>query len=233
MLKSVANNINKKVTDIKLFEIAKTYTPVPGEPLPAEANYIGLAVCSGDDDFLKAKGTVENIFESFGIKKVKFKAGGPEFYHPYRKAEIYSGNTRIGEIGEVFKNSAEDYGISKRVCIAVLQLKEMLDAADETVKFEQLPKFPAVQRDIALIVDTDVPAGDLLDCAKENAGNYFESAELFDVYTGGQLGEGKKSIAFSVILRAKDRTMLDEEANSARDAIVKAAAAKFGAKLRE
>lgn len=233
MLKSVANNLNKKVTDIKLFEVAKTYTPSPCELLPIEAGYIELALCSGEDDFLKAKGTVENILDSFGIKKAKFNAGGPEYYHPYRKAAIYSGDIKLGEIGEIYKDTADAFGINKRVCIVVLWLKEILETADETVKFEPLPKFPAVQRDIALIVDSEIPAGDVLECAEKNAGAYFESAELFDVYTGGQLGDGKKSLAFSVILRAKDRTLLDEEANGARDSIVKAAAKKFGAKLRE
>ena len=117
--------------------------------------------------------------------------------------------------------------------IAELDIKKLSAASNDVVRYEPLPRFPAVERDIALIVDTDVPAGALLDCIRENAGAHFESAALFDVYTGDKVAAGKKSLAYTIVLRAKDRTLLDEEANAARDAVVAAAAAKFGAKLRE
>jgi phenylalanyl-tRNA synthetase beta chain len=106
-------------------------------------------------------------------------------------------------------------------------------AADDTKKYEPLPKYPAAERDLALIVDNDVLAADLVSCIKDNAGPHFESVALFDVYTGGQVGEGKKSLAFSIVFRAKDRTLRDEEANEARDAIALAAEKKYGAKMRE
>ncbi len=231
MLKVVANNLNRKVMDIKLFETGRVYLPVEGEKLPDEQKYICIAVC-GDDAFFSLKGVVENLFESFGIKKARFEAEGAAYFHPGRKAAVYA-DDKLGEMGEIHPDTAESFGINKKVCVAVLFLGSMISSAKVGARYEPLPKYPAVERDIALVVDKDVTAGSLLECIESSAGDYFESAELFDVYTGGQLGEGKKSLAYSIIFRAKDRTLMDEEVNEARDAIAKAAAKRFGAKIRE
>jgi phenylalanyl-tRNA synthetase beta chain len=231
MLKVVANNINKKVKDIKLFEAGRVYLK-NDEGLPDERKYVCIALCE-DDGFFTLKGAVENLLEAFGIKKPRFAAEGAAYYHPGRKAAIYTGNSKLGEMGEVHPEVAEAYGIDKRVYVAELSLAALCAAADDTAKYEPLPKFPAVERDIALIVDKSVAAGDLLDCIEKHAGQYFESTELFDVYTGDQLGIGKKSLAFKIVFRAKDRTLLDSEANDARDAIADAAKKHFGAKIRE
>ena len=231
MLKVIAGNLNRKNAGLMLFETGRVYLPSDSE-LPDERQYVCIAHY-GEEALFELKGTVENLFESFGIRKAKFETGGPVYFHPYRKALIGAGQTVLGEIGEIHPDVCEAYGISGRLSVAVLYLGELLDCADETVRFEPLPKFPPVQRDIALIVDSGVPAGSVLDCAAENAGSYLESVSLFDVYSGAQLGGGKKSLAFSVVLRAKDRTLTDAEANAARDRIVEAAGRLFGAKLRE
>ncbi|MGE5493875.1 MAG: phenylalanine--tRNA ligase subunit beta [Burkholderiales bacterium] len=231
MLKVVANNINKKVKDIKLFETGRVYLK-NDEGLPDERKYVCIALCE-DDGFFTLKGAAENLLEAFGIRKPRFAAEGAAYYHPGRKAAIYAGNSKLGEMGEVHPEVAEAFGIEKRVCVAELSLAALCAAADDTAKYEPLPKFPAVERDIALIVDKSVAAADLLDCIEKHAGQYFESAELFDVYTGDQLGIGKKSLAFKIVFRAKDRTLLDSEANDARDAIADAAKKHFGAKIRE
>ena len=176
---------------------------------------------------------MENLLDAFGIRSARFTADASEYYHPGRKASVYAGGEKLGELGEIHPDVCSAFDIGKRVYIAELDLKKLSAASSDVVKYEPLPRFPSVERDIALIVDADVPAGALLDCIRENAGPYFESAELFDVYTGDKLGEGKKSLAYTIVLRAKDRTLLDEEANAARDAVVAAAAAQFGAKLRD
>lgn len=231
MLKAVETNLNKKIRDIRLFETGRVYMPSGEDVLPEEGRYVCVAACG--EEFLSLKGTVENLLEAFGIKKAKFLAEGAVYYHPGRKASIYSENVKLGEMGEMHPDVAEAFEIGKRVCVAQLDLDKISEVSGETIKFEALPKFPAAQRDIALTVDAAVPAGALLECIENSAGQYFESAELFDVYTGGQLGEGKKSLAFTVVFRAKDRTLLDEEANEARDAIAKAAEKQFGARIRE
>lgn len=231
MLKVVASNLNKKTGDIKLFETGRVYLK-QDEGLPDERKFVCIAICE-DDGFLSLKGVVENLLDSFGIRKAKFTAEGAAYYHPGRKAAVYAGSDKLGEIGEIHPDVLEAFGVGKRVCVADLSLEALCGAAEDTVKFEPLPKFPAVERDIALIVGKDVAAGDLLECIEKHAGQYFENAALFDVYTGGQLGEGKKSLAFTIVFRAKERTLLDAEANEARDAVAAAAARQFGAKIRE
>ncbi len=232
MLKVVAGNINKQAEYIRLFETGRVYHNKAGS-LPDEKKYVCLALC-GNEDFFSLKGVVENIIESFGIKDIKFIDEAAPYYHPGRKASVFSGNKKLGELGEIAPDTAEAFGISdRRVYIAELMLSALIAASDDTKKYEPLPKFPAVSRDIALIVDKNVQAGELLKCIYDNAGPHFESASLFDVYTDDKLGSDKKSLAYSIIFRAKDRTLLDNEANEARDAVVLAASRQFGAKLRE
>lgn len=233
ILKVVANNINKKVLQVRLFETGRVFLPTADtKDLPEEHKYVCIAMC-GDEDFLSLKGVVENLLDGFGIKNVKLAPDGPVYYHPGRKANIYAGGEKIGKLGEIHPDVANAFGINKRVYVAELNLHEIIGASDDKKKYEVLPKFPAAERDLALIVDNSVPAGVVLECIEKNAGQYFESAALFDVYTGDQLEEGKKSLAFSIVFRAKDRTLRDEEANEARDVIVLEADRQFGAKIRK
>lgn len=234
MLKVTAGNLNRKVKDIRLFESGRVYLPtIDGGELPEERKYISIALCGEEEDFFSLKGIVQNLLDAFGIRGTKYMADGAEYFHPGRRASVYAGGEKLGELGEIHPDVSGAFGISKRVYFAELWLIRICEAADEVVKYEPLPKYPAMERDIALIVNEEVPAGDLLDCIRVNAGPYFESAALFDVYTGERLGEGKKSLAFSIVLRAKDRTLMDEEAAASIDAVVNAAQAEFGAKLRD
>ncbi len=233
MLKVVANNINKKVPDIRLFEAGRIYCPPSDDKdLPEEKKYICIALC-GDEDFFSLKGVLENLFDAFGIKSLRYMNDAADYYHPGRKASVYAGGSKLGEFGEVYPDVAAAFGISKRVYVADICLKPLCEAADDVVKYEPLPKYPAVERDIALIVSDEVTSGSLLDCIRNNAGELFESASLFDIYTGEKLGAGKKSLAYNIVFRAKDRTLMDEEVNAARDAVVSAAGRELGAKLRD
>ncbi len=234
MLKVVANNINKKVPDIRLFESGHIYLRSDdAKELPEERKYICIALCGGDEDFFSLKGVLENLFDAFGMKNLRYMNEAADYYHPGRKASVYAGGSKVGEFGEIYPDVAEAFGISRRVYVAELGLKALCDAADDVVKYEPLPKFPAVERDIALIANADVTSGSLLECIRENAGEFFEKASLFDVYMGEKLGKDKKSLAYNIVFRAKDRTLMDEEVNAARDAIVAAVGREFGAKLRE
>lgn len=229
ILKVVATNLKMKVSDVRLFECGRVYHLT--DDLPEENKYICISLC-GDEDFFTLKGVVENLLESFGIIELSLAPEASSYYHPGRSASLYIDGEKAGELGEIHPDVAKAYDIDKKVYVAELNLHAIINATDDTKKYEPLPRFPAAERDLALILDDSVAAGDVLSCIRKNAGEFFESAELFDVYTGAQLGEGKKSLAFRIVFRAKDRTMLDEEANEARDAIVKAAEAEFGAKLR-
>jgi phenylalanyl-tRNA synthetase beta chain len=231
ILKVAATNLKMKVGNIHLFENGRVYLPGADDELPEESKYVCVAIC-GDEDFFSLKGIVENLTESFGIRKIQFAPKASVYYHPGRSATLYINGEKAGEMGEIHPDVAKAYDIDKKVYVAELSLEAIISSADDTKKYEPLPRFPAAERDLALIMDEDVAAGDILSCIEKNAGEFFESAELFDVYTGDQLGEGKKSLAFSIVFRAKDRTLLDEEANAARDAIVAAAEQEFGAKIR-
>ena len=231
IIKVTSTNLKMKVGSIRLFENGRVYFPTADDELPEESKYICIAVC-GDEDFFSLKGIVENITDTFGISDVQFSPKASVYYHPGRSAAIYFGGEKAGEMGEIHPDVAKAYDIDKKVYVAELSLEAVISASDDTKKYEPLPRFPAAERDLALVLDEDVAAGDVLDCIRKNAGEFFESAQLFDVYTGDQTGEGKKSLAFSIVFRAKDRTLLDEEANAARDAIVAAAETQFGAKMR-
>lgn len=233
MLKVVVNNINKKASEIRLFESGRIYLPSDDEKeLPEERKYICIAAC-GDEDFFSLKGLLENLFDAFGIKNLRYMNEAADCYHPGRKASVYANGSKLGEFGEIYPDVAEAFGINRRVYVAEIGLKALCDATDDVIKYEPLPKFPAVERDIALIVNVDVTSGSLLECIRENAGEFFEKASLFDVYTGEKLGKDKKSLAYNIVFRAKGRTLMDEEVNAARDAIVAAVGREFGAKLRE
>ena len=231
ILKVTATNLKMKVGNIRLFENGRVYYPGADDELPEESKYVCIAVC-GDEDFFSLKGIVENLIDSFGIKKLALNTEASVYYHPGRCASLYIDGEKAGEMGEIHPDVAKAYDIDKKVYVAELSLQAIISWADDTKKYEPLPRFPAAERDLALIMDEDVAAGDILSCIEKNAGEFFESAELFDVYTADQLGQGKKSLAFSIVFRAKDRTLLDEEANDARDAIVAAAERDFGAKIR-
>jgi|AGTN01.2.fsa_nt_gi phenylalanyl-tRNA synthetase, beta subunit, non-spirochete bacterial len=232
MLRVVAANINRKVEDIRLFESGRVYLNVNPGDLPDERKYICIGLC-GDEDFFTLKGTVENLLEAYGIRGARFMPDASDYYHPGRKAGVYVKNDRLGEMGEVHPDIADKYGIGRRVYVAELSVAALCAHTDEALRYRPLPKFPAVERDLALTVGGEVSAGSLLECIKKNGGAYLESAALFDVYTDEKLGAGKKSLAFKIVLRAKDRTLTDGEANAARDAIVAAAAKATGAALRE
>ncbi|MBT7122562.1 MAG: phenylalanine--tRNA ligase subunit beta, partial [Clostridia bacterium] len=232
ILKVVSNNLKQKVVDIALYESGRVYAPTSGDELPEENKYICIALC-GKQDFFSLKGVVENLLESFGILDTKLTAGASVYYHPGRAASLHIDGEKVGELGEIHPDVTKSYEIDKRVYVAELSLHAIIKATDDVKRYETLPRFPAAERDLALTLDESVPAGDVLDCIKSSAGEFFESAKLFDVYTGDQLGAGKKSLAFSIVFRAKERTLLDEEANAARDAVVAAAGAAFGAKIRD
>ena len=232
MLRVVANNVNRKAERIRLFEAGRVYINVKSGELPEEHKYICVGLC-GDEDFFTLKGVAENLLEAYGIRNAKFMPDASDYYHPGRKAGIYVKNDKLGEMGEVHPDVARAYGIEKRVYIAEFSLAALCTHADETVRYQPLPRFPAVERDLALTVNEEVSAGSLLECIRKNAGAHFEHAQLFDVYTDEKLGAGKKSLAFTVVFRAKDRTLTDEEANAARDAIAAAATKAYGAVLRE
>ncbi len=235
MLKVLARNINMKQKDIRMFETGRVYLPdkTPIDDLPDEKAFLCLGVSGKDEDFYTVKGTLENIIEAFGVKEARFEFGGPDYYHPGRKAVIRVNDTAVGELGEVHPDVLKNFEVTERAYIAYICLDDLYQYADDTHVFTPLPRYPAAERDIALIVKDGVEAGVLEALIQQNGGSYLESTVLFDVYKGKPLADDEKSIAFSMIFRAPDRTLTDEEANEAVGRITSAAKAAFNAEIRQ
>ena len=234
MLTSIATNYNRNNATAKLFEYAKVYIPTEDkDALPVELEKLTMAFY-GDGDFYTLKGGIENVFESLRMtKRVTYKATSRRpFMHPGRQADIYYGDKYIGYLGQVHPDVADNYNIDTEVYIAVLDTETMYDYATFDVKYAGIANFPAVKRDLSLTVERTVPVGGIESIIIEAGGALLEDIKLFDVYEGDRIEAGLKSVAFSITLRAKDRTLSDEEINNTMDKII-AKLEESGAELRK
>ena len=178
----------------------------------------------GEGDFFTMKGVVEELLEQLGMKeKVKYDADANRPYlHPGRKADIVYKDQVIGYLGEVHPKVCKNYDMKTRAYIAVIDMPYIYDMANFDTKYEGVAKFPAVKRDISMVVPKEIPVGDIEAVIEKKGGSYLESYELFDLYEGDQIEEGFKSVAYSVVFRAKDKTLEDAEVQEAMDRILKA-----------
>lgn len=233
MLDVIARNVNARAPECALFENTTTYTPdEKPDCLPAETETLMLGAYGGGWDYLALKGVVERLLEAARVGDARFvrRADGTS-YHPGRCAEIYLGDDRLGVIGEVHPVVLANYGVKPRTVAAELSMNVLFAHRGATPLFRALPKHPAITRDLALVADAAVPAADIAACIRKAAGKALESLTLFDVYTGGHMAEGKKSLAYSLVLRAADRTLTDEEAEAAVKKVL-AALESLGVVLR-
>ena len=212
MLNSLATNYNRRNNDVKLYELAKVYVPVEGEDLPDERVQFTLGFY-GDGDFFTMKGVVEEFLEKIGMsaRPEYDPEAGKTFLHPGRQAEILYKDTVIGYLGEVHPDVADTYGLGERTYIAVLDLPEILPFASFDRKYEGIAKFPAVTRDISMVMPKTVLVGEVEKIIEKRGGKLLEKYNLFDIYEGAQIKEGFKSVAYTISFRAKDRTLEDKD----------------------
>ncbi len=214
MLVSLATNYNRRNPNVRLYEMANVYLPkeLPLQELPDERMQMTLGFY-GDGDFYTMKGVVENILSQVGMrKKASYNPSiGISYLHPGRQAGIVYENETIGYLGEVHPNVCENYDIGTRAYIAVLDMPYIYEMADFSYKYTQLAKFPALTRDLSLVVPSNLPVGDIEKILEQRGGKILESYSLFDIYEGNQIEEGYKSVAYSLVFRASDRTLLDED----------------------
>ena len=222
MLNSLATNYNRRNKDVKLYELAKVYVPVEGEDLPDERVQFTLGFY-GDGDFFTMKGVVEEFLEKIGMsaRPEYDPEAGKTFLHPGRQAEILYKDTVIGYLGEVHPDVADTYGLGERTYIAVLDLPEILPFASFDRKYEGIAKFPAVTRDISMVVPRNILAGDIEKVFDSKGGAYLESYKLFDIYEGTQIRLGYKSLAYSLIFRGKEKNLEEADITGAMDKILK------------
>lgn len=231
MCKALSLNDRNKTWDCPLYEISNVHCRIPdADGLPTQKQVLCIGVIG--ERFAWLKGVFDVVCQTFGTPALQYCAQGGATYHPMRKAEIYLHGQRIGEIGELHPNTMESLGMDHRACVAELDLDPLFAAARTQMTYRPLPKYPAMQRDLAVSVDRHTPVGPMMECMAELGGDVLEHVALFDIYQGAQAGEGKKSVAFTLSMRAQDRTLTDEEANAVFDRIVSALDERFGAKLR-
>lgn len=232
MLEVLARNYNNRNKAAALYEIGTVYLPQEGRELPDERPVITLGLYGDAYDFFALKGIVETLLRAAGVDGCEYESSAEDAaFHPGRCARVLIGGKCAGMIGEVHPAVCENYQIGTRAYIAYL---------DETVLFENvapergyspLPRFPAATRDLALICDDALPVAALEKAIRSAVGSTLEELTLFDVYRGAQVADGKKSVAYSLTMRAADRTLTDEESDAAVKRALKALRT-IGAELR-
>lgn len=236
MLRAAALNLNRKTGFGRFFEVGNVH--FNNADLPEERKLLGVIHFGSDEDFFTLKGTLEALFEKLGVERVRFEKGGSNHLHPTQKAIMSVDGDRIGEIGTVHPKVLRAYGISAPAYIAELDFAALRRHIARVRKFRPLPKYPAVQRDLALIVDEKMEAQQVIDVIEAaKARVLVENVRVFDVYRPKLPGDkgipmGKKSMAFTFQLRADDHTLTDEEIGQAVNAILKSLKFRLGAELR-
>jgi phenylalanyl-tRNA synthetase beta chain len=242
MLRSAGRNFAHGASAAASFEIARVFEP-SGEPLPREGLVLAL-VLAGDRipkgwdedrrswDFFGAKGVVEALFASLHVPAVDFAPATGMPFHPTRAARAALSGSDLGAIGELHPEVCERFEVPEGTMVAEIALGPVFAALPPRPRAGDLPRFPPIYIDIALVVPEDVPSGEILSVIRTVGSPEVSSARLFDLYRGDQVPAGKKSLAYALELRDPDRTLTDEEGGEVRDRIVAELASRFGATLR-
>ena len=233
MLGVLSTNLNRRNMEARLYEMATVYRKQPGKTLADERTALTLGAYGGGTDFFALKGAVETLLRAARTPDVRFTADTESAaFHPGRCAAVWSGDTRLGTLGQIHPDVCAAYGLDGATYCAELDgvLLHDLEGAEPT--YTPLPRFPAITRDIAVVCDAAVPVGELTECIRKAEKNVLRGVKLFDVYTGAGIPEGKKSVAFSLTLRSDDGTLTDDHAEEAVRAVLDALRESFGAVIR-
>ena len=214
MLTSLATNYNRRNKSAKLYELGNVYLPkaLPVTELPEERMMFTLGMY-GDGDFFNMKGAVEEFFEKVGMtKKPEYNPDNKKpFLHPGRQADVIYNGEVIGYLGEVHPEVLDNYNIGDKAYIAVIDILKVTENATFDRKYEGIAKYPAVTRDLSMVMRKDILVGDIEKVFEKRGGSLLESMTLFDVYEGAQIKIGYKSVAYSLAFRAKDRTLEEKD----------------------
>lgn len=232
LLNTLSLNLARGNAEGRLFEAAPVFFEGKTETTPAtEKIALSVGLYGENADFYALRDAIVCLLGQFGIR-ASVSAGGDNYYHPGRKAVLTCGDKVIAQVGEIHPDVAEAFEIETRVYVAEVNLFLIPELQQPIPAVRPLPRFPAVTRDIALVMNESVEAGPLMDAIRRAGGKLLEDVTLFDIYRGEKLGADKKSIAFALSFRAADRTLTDAEINAALDKILTACARDFGAELR-
>ncbi len=244
MMQTLALNNNRKNQNVKLFDISRSYRNINGEvekgEVPLEEKILTIGMYGDDVNFYTLKGLIENVLETSNIAYYDIvKEKNNNSYHPGRCANLKVGTDIIATIGEVHPEVLMNYDINRRCYLAELNITKIVKYSKQNKKYKEVPKFPAVERDIAIIVDEEVEVGAIEKVITKKAKRLLkgkkelEKIKLFDIYRDEKIGEGKKSIAYSLIFRDKQKSLSDDEINPVMEEITKELEEKFGATLRK
>ena len=233
MLDILSRNFAFKNKGVKLYEIGKIYLPVEGEKLPNEPKRMIFGTYGEHENFFTLKGEVDTLLEQLNVHPATYVADTKNpSYHPGRCADIMIDGKKLGVIGQIHPLVAEGYGISGEVYVAELDFTGLQSALAPERVFHSLPKFPTVSRDLALVCDEAMTVGMLEACIKKAGGKLLRSIQLFDIYRGPGIAPGRKSVAFSLELRADDRTLTDEDITGVTNAVLEKLKNDLGVTLR-
>lgn len=233
MLEILTRNWNYRNKAAKLYEVGRIYLPGREDGLANESKVLSIGAFGADMNFFALKGIVEAIMRDIRAKDVRFEActNNPS-YHPGRCATVWCGSTCIGVFGQIHPLVAQNYDVDAEFYCAELSFDELMNVKGADPEYTPLPKFPAVTRDIAVVCDEAVTVGALSDCIRRGAKGLLKEVTLFDIYRGKGVDEGKKSVAFNLILRADDRSLTAEEADEDVKSILALLESELNAVLR-
>lgn len=235
MLTSLATNYNRRNKNVRLYELGNIYLPkqLPLTQLPEERMQFTLGMY-GEGDFFDMKGVVEEFFDKIGMhKKETYEPNsGKPYLHPGRQANVVYDGVVVGYIGEVHPTVAKTYGIGTRAYVAVIDMPKIVELATFDRKYQGLAKYPAVTRDISMVMPKEILVGQVEEIIEDKGGVYLESYELFDIYEGEQIKKGFKSVAYSIVFRAKDKTLEEADVTVSMNRILKALE-ELGIELRQ
>jgi phenylalanyl-tRNA synthetase beta chain len=247
LLKVLKHNVNREQFDVQIFEIGHVFAMEEGKDLPQEDSMLGVVLSGawkGDKwygkarsiDYFDLKGVVEAVLEEIGIDGGSGEGWSVRSFthpalHPGRSAELLIDDEPVGYFGELHPDAQAAFGLPKTY-VAEISHSKLLKNAEDSKQYKEIPKYPGITLDIAVLVDDNMPQADLMEVIKSAGGSVLESVNLFDLYTGKGIPEGKKSLAYSMTFRALDRTLTDEEALNARGRILNKLAKEAGAEIR-
>ncbi len=233
MLDILARNYAHKNKNVKLYEMGRIYLPVEGHSLPQEPKRLIFGAYGENQNFFTLKGEIEALLDTLNVQTCEYVPDSENpAYHPGRCADIVCGGKKLGVIGQVHPLVAEGYGIGTEVYVCELDFEAVRASLGAERVFRALPRFPAVTRDLALVCDEALTVGQLERCITSAAGKLLQKINLFDIYRGAGIAAGKKSVAFSLELRAEDRTLTDEDSSGVVNAVLEKLKNELGVVLR-
>ena len=231
----VSRNFNKKVSEGAFFELSKIYLTekLPLVDLANECETLTMAMYGKNVDFFSLKGVIENLLEELKIEKYRILPSNNESFHPGRIAELLVNNKRVGFLGEIHPDISTNYDINIRVYVAELNFDEIVSQSKLYTEYKPLPKYPAVDRDIAIVVSDEIIAAQVDEIVRNKGGKLVEEVTLFDIYRGNQVPEGYKSMAYKIIYRSDEKTLTEEDISKVHNKILNSLFNQIGASLRQ